>query len=262
MAHAHLHTNKHSVQSRPENNQPTALQIFLQMKHNMRPVAWDIWKHRNSYVFKGANRIEVILIEVANECALWCAAGASDLEQLLLQELTQGGLGLAVRMGIWEFPYRHETQDSDAGKISQNRTIYTLIHTKRLLYSWDNSSRRFLFCSKCASASLQSSTCSAVSSGRGGGSAAASKGSNAGAREEDPSSGEGDRREAVAAALTFSRRPLPPPPPAALPPREATAFPVAAPEASQRQRLQRDAVARRIGGVAVGRGVAIWTWIK
>lgn len=46
-------------------------------------VTWEIWKHRNDYVFNGAvPNVEVVLQVVASEGSLWCSAGASGLREL------------------------------------------------------------------------------------------------------------------------------------------------------------------------------------
>jgi hypothetical protein len=46
--------------------------------------AWEIWKHRNDCVFEGQQPgVHTVLQVVANECTLWCAAGASALPELL-----------------------------------------------------------------------------------------------------------------------------------------------------------------------------------
>ena len=54
-------------------------------------VAWEVWKHRNSYMFEGARpSIQILLQTVANESSLWCMAGASKLQELLTWSLMLG----------------------------------------------------------------------------------------------------------------------------------------------------------------------------
>uniref|UniRef100_A0A0A8YCP8 Reverse transcriptase zinc-binding domain-containing protein n=1 Tax=Arundo donax TaxID=35708 RepID=A0A0A8YCP8_ARUDO len=54
-------------------------------------VVWELWKHRNDIVFNGATpSISGLLQTVANECALWCMAGASSLSELLMRSLPPG----------------------------------------------------------------------------------------------------------------------------------------------------------------------------
>lgn len=54
-------------------------------------VAWEIWKHCNSCVFESARPcVQVDLQTVVDECSLWCMAGPSALQELLLRQLTQG----------------------------------------------------------------------------------------------------------------------------------------------------------------------------
>jgi hypothetical protein len=51
-------------------------------------VSWEVWKHKNSCVFEGAQpSILVLLQTIRNECGLWCAAGASSLIEFLLRSL-------------------------------------------------------------------------------------------------------------------------------------------------------------------------------
>ena len=47
-------------------------------------VAWELWKHRNAWVFEGANPcVQRVLAVVSEECLLWCWSGAKALQQLL-----------------------------------------------------------------------------------------------------------------------------------------------------------------------------------
>jgi hypothetical protein len=47
-------------------------------------VAWEVSKHRNSCVFDGlAPQVEAVLQKVADECTVWCMAGAIHLQKLL-----------------------------------------------------------------------------------------------------------------------------------------------------------------------------------
>jgi len=56
-------------------------------------VAWELWKHRNACVFKGAlPDVQLVLEAVTNEDVLWCMAGASALKQMLLQLSTEIGV--------------------------------------------------------------------------------------------------------------------------------------------------------------------------
>ena len=49
-------------------------------------VSWEVWKHRNSCVFEGTSpNIQVLLQSVGDECSLWCMAGASNLQELLIR---------------------------------------------------------------------------------------------------------------------------------------------------------------------------------
>jgi hypothetical protein len=51
-------------------------------------VAWEIWKHRNVCVFEGTSpNVQEVLHAVTIEGFLWCMAGASALQELLLQSL-------------------------------------------------------------------------------------------------------------------------------------------------------------------------------
>ena len=54
-------------------------------------VAWEIWKHRNACVFEGVvpctQRVQSAVIEEGN---VWCLAGASALQDLLLRQLPRG----------------------------------------------------------------------------------------------------------------------------------------------------------------------------
>jgi hypothetical protein len=54
-------------------------------------VAWEIWKHRNACVFEGGvpctQRVQSVVIE---EGSVWCLAGASALQDLLLCQLPRG----------------------------------------------------------------------------------------------------------------------------------------------------------------------------
>jgi hypothetical protein len=54
-------------------------------------VAWEIWKHRNACVFEGVvpctQRVQSAVIEEGN---VWCLAGASALQDLLLRKLPRG----------------------------------------------------------------------------------------------------------------------------------------------------------------------------
>ena len=51
-------------------------------------VAWEIWKHRNVCVFEGAfPNVQDVLHAVTIEGFLWCMAGASALQELLLLPL-------------------------------------------------------------------------------------------------------------------------------------------------------------------------------
>ena len=55
-------------------------------------VAWEVWKHRNAYVFDRVNpEVVVVLQNIANEGSLLCLAGAKDLWFLL--EGARGRLG-------------------------------------------------------------------------------------------------------------------------------------------------------------------------
>jgi len=52
-------------------------------------VSWEIWKHRNDYVFNGASpSIPVLLQTITDECILWCAA--KGLQELLAKALAGG----------------------------------------------------------------------------------------------------------------------------------------------------------------------------
>ena len=54
-------------------------------------VGWEIWKHRNNCIFNGESPdVGVSLQVIANECMLWCAAGAKGL-QGVLERAFQGG---------------------------------------------------------------------------------------------------------------------------------------------------------------------------
>jgi hypothetical protein len=46
--------------------------------------AWTIWRHRNDYVFNGAQRsIAGLLTSASEEFNMWCFAGAKGLTRLL-----------------------------------------------------------------------------------------------------------------------------------------------------------------------------------
>jgi hypothetical protein len=46
--------------------------------------AWEVWKHRNTCVFEGAQpNTQVLLQAVIDECFLWCKVGAAKLQLLL-----------------------------------------------------------------------------------------------------------------------------------------------------------------------------------
>ncbi|GJM94645.1 hypothetical protein PR202_ga11309 [Eleusine coracana subsp. coracana] len=50
--------------------------------------AWILWKHRNTYVFEGAQpSIQVILREFNNEQQLWFLVGAHSLRRLGHEEV-------------------------------------------------------------------------------------------------------------------------------------------------------------------------------
>lgn len=54
-------------------------------------VAWEIWKHRDACVLEGKRTcVRTVLQIVATECALWSAAGASRLRELLTCRLISG----------------------------------------------------------------------------------------------------------------------------------------------------------------------------
>ncbi|WVZ53725.1 hypothetical protein U9M48_004630 [Paspalum notatum var. saurae] len=49
-------------------------------------VSWELWKHRNACVFEGARpHLQLVLTTVASEGLLWCRAGASGIQELLLR---------------------------------------------------------------------------------------------------------------------------------------------------------------------------------
>ncbi|WVZ70614.1 hypothetical protein U9M48_019263 [Paspalum notatum var. saurae] len=49
-------------------------------------VTWEVWKHRNACTFEGAHPLtQTVLGRVAEEGYLWCSAGASKLQELLLR---------------------------------------------------------------------------------------------------------------------------------------------------------------------------------
>ncbi|WVZ49513.1 hypothetical protein U9M48_000862 [Paspalum notatum var. saurae] len=49
-------------------------------------VSWELWKHRNACVFEGARpHLQTVLTTMASEGLLWCRAGASGLQELLLR---------------------------------------------------------------------------------------------------------------------------------------------------------------------------------
>jgi hypothetical protein len=54
-------------------------------------VAWEIWKHHNACVFEGVvprtQRVQSVVIE---EGSVWCLAGASAMQDLLLRQLPRG----------------------------------------------------------------------------------------------------------------------------------------------------------------------------
>jgi len=54
-------------------------------------VAWEIWKHRNACVFEGAVPcVQQVRRAVVEEGSVWCLAGASALQDLLLRRLPVG----------------------------------------------------------------------------------------------------------------------------------------------------------------------------
>ena len=54
-------------------------------------VAWEVWKHRNSCVFKNATpSTREVLRAVSAEGNLWCSAGARKLQELLVTEPALG----------------------------------------------------------------------------------------------------------------------------------------------------------------------------
>jgi hypothetical protein len=51
-------------------------------------VAWELWKHMNTCVFDGAcPEVQSLLYFVAEEGSLWCMAGATVLQELLIRSL-------------------------------------------------------------------------------------------------------------------------------------------------------------------------------
>uniref|UniRef100_C6JRM6 Reverse transcriptase zinc-binding domain-containing protein n=1 Tax=Sorghum bicolor TaxID=4558 RepID=C6JRM6_SORBI len=49
-------------------------------------VAWEIWKHRNSCVFDNKRpNIQEVFRAISSEEELWCSAGASKLQELVLR---------------------------------------------------------------------------------------------------------------------------------------------------------------------------------
>jgi hypothetical protein len=52
-------------------------------------VAWELWKQWNVCVFKGARpNVQTLLYNVAKESSLWCMAGATALQELLIRSLS------------------------------------------------------------------------------------------------------------------------------------------------------------------------------
>jgi hypothetical protein len=65
-------------------------------------VTWEIWKHRNSCVFKGARpSVQVLLQQVSSECVLWCSAGATKLKELLSRSSQQAVWVLIFLFRLW-----------------------------------------------------------------------------------------------------------------------------------------------------------------
>lgn len=58
-------------------------------------VAWELWKHRNAAVFERISPyVQFVLQMTEEECQLWCLAGASALQELILGHLLQALSGL------------------------------------------------------------------------------------------------------------------------------------------------------------------------
>lgn len=54
-------------------------------------VAWEVWKHCNACVFDNVRpNIQEVLRSVNTEGGLWCLAGASKLQELVLRSLAPG----------------------------------------------------------------------------------------------------------------------------------------------------------------------------
>lgn len=48
-------------------------------------VAWEIWKHRNDYVFNGVSpNVNLVVQSITNEGAWWCVVGAKGLGRLVV----------------------------------------------------------------------------------------------------------------------------------------------------------------------------------
>ena len=51
-------------------------------------VAWEIWKHRNTCVFDNKwPSVQEVLRSISAEGVLWCSAGASKLQELVIRSL-------------------------------------------------------------------------------------------------------------------------------------------------------------------------------
>nr|ACE86393.1 putative retroelement protein [Sorghum bicolor] len=49
-------------------------------------VAWEIWKHRNTCVFDNMRpNVQEVLRAISSEGGIWCSAGASKLQELVLR---------------------------------------------------------------------------------------------------------------------------------------------------------------------------------
>jgi hypothetical protein len=54
-------------------------------------VVWEIWKHRKACVFDNKRpNIQEVVRAVSSEGGLWCSAGASKLQELVLRSLPAG----------------------------------------------------------------------------------------------------------------------------------------------------------------------------
>jgi len=64
-------------------------------------VAWGIWKHQNTCVFDNKRpSIQGVLTAINTQGEIWCFAGASKLQELIVMSLPFGAYGMKV---FWSF---------------------------------------------------------------------------------------------------------------------------------------------------------------